>query len=150
MDDLSVTFPERDIVSPRHLAVSAAAAYAAFADPERLARWWGPKGFTNTMQLFELRPGGRWEILMHAPNGESYPNASIFVEIIPGCRVVYDHNGHVFRAMLDFVPEGAGCRVTLTMCFPTAAERDAVAAICIPANEENLDRLEAELGLVSA
>jgi len=145
MDDLSVTLPERDIVSPRHFAVSAEAAYAAFADPERLARWWGPKGFTNTMQLFELRPGGRWEILMHAPNGENYPNASIFVEIIPGRRVVYDHNGHVFRAMLDFVPEGTGSRVTLTMRFPTAAERDAVAQICIPANEENLDRLEAEL-----
>lgn len=145
MHDLDTPIPERDIVSPRRLGVSAEAAYAAFADPRRLERWWGPKGFTNTMQVFELRPGGRWHILMHAPDGQDYPNASTFVDVVPGRRVVYDHDGHVFRAWLDFMPEGEGSRVTLTMRFPTAEARDAVAQVCIPGNEENLDRLEAEL-----
>lgn len=145
MDDLTVAIPERDIVSPRFLEVTPEAAFAAFADPERLARWWGPKGFTNTMQAFELRPGGRWHILMHAPDGQDFPNRSTFVEVIPGRRVVYDHGDHVFLAVLDFAPEGAGTRLTFVMRFPTAAERDAVAPICIPSNEENLDRLEVEL-----
>jgi uncharacterized protein YndB with AHSA1/START domain len=145
MDDLSITIPERDIVSPRFLKATSEAAFAAFADPERLARWWGPKGFTNTMQAFELRPGGRWHILMHAPDGQNFPNRSTFVEVIPGRRVVYDHGDHVFLAMLDFAPEGDGTRLTFVQRFPTAAERDAVAPICIPGNEENLDRLEAEL-----
>ena len=145
MDDLSVTIPERDIVSPRVVDASPEAVYAAFAEPKRLERWWGPKGFTNRMQAFELQPGGRWHILMTGPDGQSFPNESTFVEIIPGRRVVYDHGGHVFRAMLDLTPEGTGTRVTFVMRFPTAAERDAVAPICIPSNEENLDRLEAEL-----
>ena len=145
MDDLSVPIPERDIVSPRVLAASPEAVYAAFADPKRLERWWGPKGFTNAMQVFELQPGGRWHILMTGPDGQSFPNESKFVEIIPGRRVVYDHGGHVFRAMLDIAPEGDGTRLTFVMRFPTAESRDAVAPICIPSNEENLDRLEAEL-----
>jgi len=150
MDDLSITIPERDIVSPRLLAVSPEAAYAAFADPDRLARWWGPKGFTNDMEVFELRAGGRWHILMHGPDGQTFPNRSIFVAVIPGRRIVYDHDGHLFRAMLDFAPQGAGTRLTFVQRFPTAEARDAVAAICIPGNEENLDRLEAELAGVRA
>ena len=145
MDDLTVTIPARDIVSPRFLAVTPEAAYAAFADPQRLARWWGPRGFVNTMEVFELRPGGRWHIFMRGPDGQEFPNASTFVEVVPGRRVVYDHGDHVFRAMLDFAPEGTGTRLTFVMRFPTAAARDEVAAICIPSNEENLDRLEAEL-----
>jgi len=47
--------------------------------------------------------------------------------------------------MLDFAPEGTGTLLTFLMRFPSAADRDAVAPICIPGNEENLDRLEAEL-----
>jgi len=145
MDDLAVTIPERDIVSPRIVDATPEAVYAAFADPQRLERWWGPKGFVNRMQAFELQPGGRWHILMTGPDGQSFPNQSVFEDVIPGRRVVYEHGGHVFRAMLDFAPQGAGTRVTFVMRFPTAADRDAVAPICIPSNEENLDRLEAEL-----
>jgi uncharacterized protein YndB with AHSA1/START domain len=29
--------------------------YDAFADPARLAKWWGPDGFTNTFEIFEFR-----------------------------------------------------------------------------------------------
>ena len=29
----------------------------------------GPKGFTNTFQEFDLRPGGRWPFVVHGPNG---------------------------------------------------------------------------------
>lgn len=145
MADLTTTILERDIVSPRHLDVTPEAAFAAFADPVRLARWWGPKGFTNDIQIFELHPGGRWHTLMHSPDGQDYPNQSRFIEIVPGRRIVYDHGGHVFRAMLDFAPEGSGTWLTFVMRFPTAESRDAAAVVCVPSNEENLDRLEAEL-----
>ena len=29
-------------------------------DPARIARWWGPAGFTNTIHTFDFRPGGEW------------------------------------------------------------------------------------------
>jgi hypothetical protein len=28
--------------------------FAAMSDPARVARWWGPAGFTNTMHKFEF------------------------------------------------------------------------------------------------
>ena len=39
--------------------------FEAFARPELLAHWWGPNGFTNTFEVFEFRPGGRWKFVMH-------------------------------------------------------------------------------------
>jgi uncharacterized protein YndB with AHSA1/START domain len=33
--------------------------FEAFTRPDRLARWWGPRGFTNTSEAFEFTPGGR-------------------------------------------------------------------------------------------
>lgn len=55
--------------------------FAAFSDPVRLARWWGPAGFTNTFSVCEFRTGGRWSFVMHGPNGRDFPNESIFAEI---------------------------------------------------------------------
>jgi uncharacterized protein YndB with AHSA1/START domain len=52
--------------------------FEAFARPEVLARWWGPNGFTNTFEVFEFRPGGRWKFVMHGPEGSNHPNESVF------------------------------------------------------------------------
>jgi uncharacterized protein YndB with AHSA1/START domain len=34
----------------------------------------GPKDFTHTFEQFEFKPGGRWVLVMHGPNGANYPN----------------------------------------------------------------------------
>ena len=65
--------------------------FTAFEQPGQLARWWGPKGFTNTFELFDFKPGGRWVFVMHGPNGVSYPNESVFREIQPDAKIVIEH-----------------------------------------------------------
>ena len=52
-----MTEPERTIATARVIAASPEQVYAAFVVADRLARWWGPKGFRNTFQEFEPRPG---------------------------------------------------------------------------------------------
>jgi uncharacterized protein YndB with AHSA1/START domain len=32
--------------------------FAALSDPDRVARWWGPDGFTNTIHRCEPTEGG--------------------------------------------------------------------------------------------
>jgi len=32
--------------------------FKAWTDPQHLAKWWGPKGFTNTFHEFDASPGG--------------------------------------------------------------------------------------------
>ena len=46
------------IHSTRVFGVSRARLFEAFRDPSQLARWWGPEGFANTFEEFDLRPGG--------------------------------------------------------------------------------------------
>src|SRR5688500_12274801 len=65
--------------------------FEAFARSELLAQWWGPNGFTNTFEIFEFRPGGRWKFVMHGPNGANYANENVFLELHAPSKVVIQH-----------------------------------------------------------
>lgn len=137
---------DRTLVTARLIAATPDQVYAAFVAPERLARWWGPKGFRNTFQACDPRPGGSWRYVMHGPNGGNYPNESVFETLIPGERVVIRHvSGHLFTLTVTLTPDGAGTRLVWRQCFDSAREAERVRSVAGPANEENLDRLEAEV-----
>lgn len=136
---------DRDASTARLVRRPPAAVLAAFADPARLARWWGPKGFRNTFEAFDFRPGGAWRYVMHGPDGRSYPNESAFAEVGPG-RVVIDHVVKPrYRLTVTLDAEGGWTRLGWRQRFETAELCRKLLAIVGPANEENLDRLEAEL-----
>ena len=46
------TNPERALTTARTIDAARERVFGAFADAEKLARWWGPKGFTNTFEEF--------------------------------------------------------------------------------------------------
>jgi uncharacterized protein YndB with AHSA1/START domain len=75
----------------REIAAPVAQVFAAIADPQRLARWWGPAGFTNTFNVCEFKNGGRWSFVMHGPDGTDYANESVFAEIEAPHKVVVQH-----------------------------------------------------------
>lgn len=121
--------------------------FAAFADPARLARWWGPAGFRNTFDTFDLRPGGAWRFVMHGPDGTDYPNESVFVEVRAPELVVFEHlsKDHHFVMTITFAAHGAQTVVGWHQRFDTPAHRDMVAPVVLEANEQNLDRLAVEV-----
>jgi len=138
----------REIVNSRLLEATPAQVFQAMARPERLARWWGPRGFTSSFHAFDFRPGGDWRFTLHGPDGTDYPNHNRFVEIREPERLVIEHleQPHHFVLTLALQAWGSGqTRLEFRMRFDTAAEREHVAALVIPANEQNLDRLQAEL-----
>jgi carbon monoxide dehydrogenase subunit G len=135
----------------REIAACPADVFAAIAAPERLARWWGPEGFCNTFDICEFRPGGMWQFTMHGPNGASYPNTSQFVEIDAPHKVVIDHTCMpFFRLTVELAAHGNATRVSWVQVFEDANVAAAVAHIVVPANEQNLDRLAAEVAGTSA
>jgi uncharacterized protein YndB with AHSA1/START domain len=83
--------PDAVVSTERVLSANPREVFAAFEQPDRLARRWGPSGFTNTFERFEFKPGGRWVFVMHGPNGARYPNESGFREIEPDARIVIEH-----------------------------------------------------------
>lgn len=119
--------------------------FAAFEDPERLARWWGPAGFTNTFDICEFKNGGRWLFKMHAPDGRSYPNECVFAEIESPKRVVVQHLEPDFCLTITLAPSGAGTIVTWSQAFASAEVASRLEHIVVPANEQNLDRLAGEV-----
>ena len=83
--------PKAAVSTERVFSASPHKVFAAFEQPDQLARWWGPKDFTNTFERFEFKPGGRWVFVMHGPNGNDYPNESVFREIQPDTKLVVEH-----------------------------------------------------------
>jgi uncharacterized protein YndB with AHSA1/START domain len=150
-DARDVENPELEILSARTFDAPRERVFEAFTDPARLARWWGPKGFTNTFQEFDLRPGGTWRFLMHGPDGGVYPNESVFVEVVRPERIVFRHvSGHRFVMTMTFAEQGSGTRVTWRMRHETARECEKIRPIAVDANEQNFDRLAEELARMAS
>ncbi|HEX2612543.1 MAG TPA: SRPBCC family protein [Fibrobacteria bacterium] len=130
----------------REIHAPAEKVFAAFSDPARLARWWGPAGFRNTFAVCEFKTGGRWVFTMHGPDGKDYPNESMFSEIAPPKRVVIDHVVEPkFRLTIALSETAAGTFLTWSQAFENAEVAKAIAPIVIPSNEQNLDRLVDEV-----
>src|SRR5580765_571576 len=96
--------------------------FEAFARPEVLARWWGPNGFTNTFEVFEFRPGGRWKFVMHGPNGSNHPNESVFLELHGPSKLVVQHlSPPRFVLTVALAAHEAGTAITWTQEFEDSA-----------------------------
>ena len=120
--------------------------YAAFADPTRLAKWWGPKDFTNTFEAFEFREGGSWKFIMHGPDGSNFPNESLFGVLEPGKKIVIQHVSQPhFTLSVSLLPSETGTRVLWVSVFEDPKVVAAIRHIAEPGAEQNLDRLHMHL-----
>ena len=137
---------DNEIISRRLIGFPRKLVWKAWTDPVHLARWWGPKGFTNTFHQFDLRPGGEWVFVMHGPDGANFDNKSVFVEIVPQERIVFDHlSKPQFRVTASFEENIGRTDVTFRMTFKSADECAVLRAFVTKANEQNFDRIEDEL-----
>lgn len=131
----------------REIPAAPATVFAAMDDSARLARWWGPAGFTNSFQTCDFRPGGLWSYVMHGPGGKDYPNESVFEAIEPARKLVIRHvsQPHYRLTITLTSTDGGGTRVDWVQAFDDERVASGIAHIVEPANEQNLDRLTAEV-----
>jgi uncharacterized protein YndB with AHSA1/START domain len=143
--------PNAAVRTERLLPADARTVFASFQQPDRLARWWGPAGFTNTFERFEFSPGGRWVFVMHGPNGTSYPNESVFREIEPDARIVIEHVVKPwYRLTVTLTPRGDETRLAWVQEFESPEMAARMRRLSETANEENLDRLQSLLAAEGA
>ncbi|MGH8105498.1 MAG: SRPBCC family protein, partial [Arenimonas sp.] len=144
-DDTEST-ADREFVHARVINAPREKVFKAFSDPERLARWWGPNGFSSTFHEFDFRQGGAWRFMFHGPDGTDYPNENVFVEVLTPERIVLEHVvGHHFRLTITYTEQGDKTLVGWRQIFDTAEEKLRIEKIVSKANEENLDRLATEV-----
>jgi uncharacterized protein YndB with AHSA1/START domain len=139
----------------RLMPFSPEAIYGAFESPKLLAAWWGPEGFTNTVQAFEFVEGGAWHLTMHGPDGEPYANKNVFAALDRPHRVSIRHDCEPYFTLVVGIEAQAGSPtrqtlVTWSQQFDDVATAQAVKDVVEPGNEENLDRLMRLLALTGA
>jgi uncharacterized protein YndB with AHSA1/START domain len=136
----------KTFTTSREIAASKETIFAAFKNPELLAKWWGPAGFTNTFRQFEFREDGKWVFVMHGPDGKNYLNESVFEEIIPDEKIVIRHVVQPFFTLtVQISATENGSMIHWNQQFDDEKVAEQIAHIVIPSNEQNLDRLTAEI-----
>jgi uncharacterized protein YndB with AHSA1/START domain len=89
MTEIETPIAERELMLTRVYDAPRALVFKMWTEAEHLARWWGPKGFTNPVCDVDARPGGAIRIVMRAPDGAEYPMRGCFREIIAPERLVF-------------------------------------------------------------
>jgi uncharacterized protein YndB with AHSA1/START domain len=125
---------DREIVITRVVGAPRELVWKVWTEPEHVAKWWGPNGFSTTIEVMDVRPGGEWKHTMRGPDGVNYPNHAKFIEVVKPERIVLKNGGHreggaavsfVATWTFDVVSEKQ-TRVTIHSVFPSAEERDRV------------------------
>jgi uncharacterized protein YndB with AHSA1/START domain len=124
--------------------------FTACVEPEQLAEWFGPKGFTVLGVEADVREGGRYRLTMQPPDGHPFHLGGEFREIEPPRQLVYtfeyeepDPDDQETVVTLSFVDEGGGTRLVLDHGpFATEARH----ALHETGWTETLERLEQFLG----
>ncbi len=64
--------------------------YRAFLDPDAMAKWLPPHGFTGRVHEIDARVGGRFRMsFTHLGNGQSHSFGGQYLELVPGERIVH-------------------------------------------------------------
>ena len=124
----SQAITEREMTAVRLFDAPVQLVWKVWTEPQRIAQWWGPNGFTTTTDVMEVRPGGVWRFVMHGPDGRDYKNKIVYLEVEKGKRLVYKHSGDEdtewvnFHVTVSFDERGGKTELTMRMVFPTEAE----------------------------
>jgi uncharacterized protein YndB with AHSA1/START domain len=117
----TTTGPARELTLTRIFDAPRSLVFQAWTDPVLLAKWWGPKSFTNPVCEFDARPSGKIHIDMRAPNGTVYPMTGRVLEVVDGERLVFtsiaeDHDGNALiegHTIVTFEDLGEKTKITI-------------------------------------
>ena len=97
---------EKEIVITREFKAPRDLVWRAWNEPEHVAKWFGPQGFTTRVESQDFRTGGKWEYVMIGPDGVEYPFGGVYLEIDPIEKVVStDEFGEEFKERNPDVPK---------------------------------------------
>jgi uncharacterized protein YndB with AHSA1/START domain len=143
---------ELEFVMTRVLAAPRELVYAACTEPQHLAQWWGPRSYTLPVCEMDVRPGGTYRFVQHAPDGNEYAFHGTFREVVPPERVVMTQVFDPYPmsellVSLSFEDLGdSRTRLVDTMSFDSFEARDATLSSGMEGGaRESYDRLAEHL-----
>ena len=115
----STTAPTGTVTLHRVFRAPPERLYRAFLDPDAMAKWLPPHGFTGRVLSMDARVGGSYRMqFTNFSNGQSHAFGGEYLELVPGERIVHtdsfdDPNlpGEM-RTTITFRPVLVGTEVT--------------------------------------
>ena len=92
--------------------------YAAWTDPTKIVKWFGPDGGAVTHADTDVRTGGRYTVIFHTEDGEEHYVSGIYREVVPNQKLVFTWAWRSTPERESLVtvlvkPEGDGTLMTL-------------------------------------
>lgn len=119
---MSPASQRREIYVSRIYDLSRIVLFRAWTEPKHLSRWWGPKDFTTPVCEIQPRIGGRFSIVMRAPDGTDYPMQGTYSEFRAPEALAFDfeamdkHGKPALQGQVSvsFADEGGKTRISLS------------------------------------
>ncbi|WPB59011.1 SRPBCC family protein [Xylophilus sp. GOD-11R] len=83
-----IALPDRELRLSREIPVAAAKLYRCWTEPDLVVQWFTPPPYVTVKADLDVRPGGASLIVMRSPDGQEIPNPGVFLEVVPGKRLV--------------------------------------------------------------
>lgn len=143
---------DRELRISRTLNAPIDLVWEVWTNPEHIANWWGPNGFTNTINTMDMKPGGEWNLVMHGPDGTDYVNKSTFKEVVEFKKISYEHFNPHFIATIDFEAQGEKTLLNWHMLFDSEEILQTIVKAHNAAEglKQNVEKLNAYLTAMSA
>ena len=124
--------PDRDLVLNRRVEAPPDRLYRCWTEPALIKRWFAPEPWTVPVAELDVRIGGASLIVMRGPDGTDYPNRGVYLDVVPGRRLVFtDAYSDAWTpspkpfmtVILTFAAEGGGTHYAIRVRHWTAADR---------------------------
>lgn len=130
----NVASNERELVLTRLIDAPREKLFRAWTDPELMKQWFAPLPWTVSKAETDVRPGGSNMVVMRSPDGNEFPNAGIYLEVVENERLVFTDaytaawepsEKPFMTAILTFEEEGGKTRYTARVRHWSVADREA-------------------------
>lgn len=134
--------PRLDLVLERIVDLPRELIWAAWTQPKLIKHWFTPAPWKTVDCTIDLRPGGTFHTVMRSPEGQDFPNAGCFLEIIENERLVWTNvldpgfrpanpsatevaecGLLLFTAVISLEPHADGTRYTALVMHPDETTR---------------------------
>lgn len=108
------------------------ALWRCWTEPELIKQWFTPRPWTTPVVEVDVRPGGASHMIFRGPDGEEFPNRGIYLEVVPGERLVFTDaytEGWMpsakpfMTAIISFADEQGGTRYSARVLHWSAEDR---------------------------
>lgn len=129
---LVVTLPsDREIRMERWFDAPRDLVFRLWTDGNRIPEFWGPRGHTTTVDVWDFREGGKWRLVSRDAEGNEHPFRGEFREISAPEVVEWTFEyepfaGHISIDRLTMEDHDGRTRMISVSTFQTVEGRDAM------------------------